>query len=136
MLKLLKVFYYDFLSLFVVRRVRYKVTGACRKCGKCCRDIRMKDAYDEKDFKLTQFFFPKYRRFEIIGKDENGDLILSCKLLNEDGTCSDYATRLNLCRRFPNKILYFQGVLQDGCGFKVEPEKKFEDYLKKKWFWQ
>jgi len=29
------------------------------------------------------------------------------------------------------KYLYFNGVLQDGCGFKVEPEKKFEDYYKK-----
>ena len=130
LLKLWKEVYYDFKSVFVIQRVRYRVTGACKKCGKCCKDIRMKDAYDEKDFKLTQFFFPMYKRFEIKGKDENGDLILACKLLNEDGTCSVYDKRPKLCRRFPNKILYFQGVLQDGCGFKVEPEKKFKDWLK------
>ena len=124
-----KTLWYEFLSLFVIRKVRYKVTGHCIKCGKCCQDIRMKDATDERDFKLTQFFFPMYRRFVIKGKDENGDLILGCTLQNSDGTCSVYEKRPKLCRNFPKKYLYFNGVLQDGCGFKVEPEKKFKDYL-------
>ena len=68
---LLKSLYYDFKSVFVIQKVRYKVTGSCKKCGKCCKDIRMKNADNERDFKLTQFFFPMYRRFEIKGKDEN-----------------------------------------------------------------
>jgi len=125
----LKSCYYEFLSLFVIKKVRYKVTGSCNKCGKCCQDIRMKGADDEKDFKLTQFLIPMYRRFVIKGKDENGALILGCKLQNLDGTCSVYDKRPRLCRNFPGKYLYFNGVLQDGCGFKVEPEKKFNDYL-------
>ena len=127
----LKSFYYDLISVFLIKRVRYKITGACKKCGKCCQDIRLKGVNSEKDFRLTQFFIPMYKRFIIKGKDENGDLILGCTLQNSDGTCSVYNKRPKLCRNFPKKYIYFNGVLQDGCGFKVEPEKKFEDYYKK-----
>lgn len=126
--------YYEFLSEFVVKKVRYKVTGECNKCGKCCQEIRMKGADNEKDFKLTQFFIPMYRRFVIKGKDENGDLILGCTLQNPDGTCSVYNKRPKLCKNYPGKYLYFQGVLPEGCGFKIEPEKSFDDYLKQKMF--
>src|SRR5574344_2259585 len=81
-INLLKAVYFDFKSVFVIQKVRYKVTGECKKCGKCCKDIRMKGLDDPKDLKLTQFFIPMYKRFEIVGKDENGDLILACKLQN------------------------------------------------------
>jgi len=128
MLTFLKILYYEFLSTFVPQKVRYKVTGSCNKCGKCCQDIRMKNA-DEKDFKLTQFFIPMYRRFAIRGKDENGDLIVGCTLQNQDGTCSVYEKRPKFCRDYPKKFLNFYGVFQDGCGYKAEPEKNFEDYL-------
>ena len=112
MLSLLKTAYYEFLSLFVVKKVRYKVSGHCNKCGKCCQDIRLKGADDEKDFKLTQFFIPTYRRFVIKGKDENGDLILGCTLQNSDGTCSVYDKRPALCRNFPKKYIWISTLYQ------------------------
>ncbi len=123
----IKSFCYDFLSIFVVKRVKYNITGKCNKCGKCCQDIRFRG--DESDFNLTKFLLPTYKRFRINGKDEDGYLILGCTLQNSDGTCSVYEKRPSLCRNFPKKYLYYNAVLQDGCGYTVEPDKKFEDYF-------
>lgn len=128
MLDKIKSFIYEFLSIFIPKKVTYKVLGSCNKCGKCCQDIRMKNA-TEKDFKLTQFFIPSYRRFVILGK-ENDDLIVGCTLQNPDGTCSVYEKRPKLCRDYPKKTMNHDAYFEDGCGFYVEPEKKFENYLK------
>ncbi|MDD3594588.1 MAG: YkgJ family cysteine cluster protein [Candidatus Gastranaerophilales bacterium] len=129
LIKYLKVLYYEFLSNFVIQKVRYKVTGECKKCGKCCNYMYSKDTYTEKEFKIMQFLYPAYKRFEVRGWDEDGNIIIGCKLVNKDGTCSVYNKRLRMCRRYPEKIIYFRGELHEGCGYKIEPEKSFEDYL-------
>ena len=129
LLNLLKATYYDFKSIFVFQKVRYKITGSCNKCGKCCQDIRFKYQYTEKEFELAKFLYPMYRRFKIRSNTPEEGMILECTLLNEDGTCSVYEKRPAFCRNFPGEYIYFNGVMQEGCGFKVSPEKKFEDYL-------
>ena len=90
LLNLLKSTYYDFKSIFVLQKVRYKITGSCNKCGKCCRDIRFKYQYTEKEFELAKFLYPVYRRLKIRSITPEEGMILECTLLNEDGTCSKY----------------------------------------------
>jgi Fe-S-cluster containining protein len=76
-----------------------------------------------------QKIFPTYKRFYIKGKDDEGNLIFACKLVTEDGLCSDYRHRPRMCRKYPAKKINYQGKLHEGCGYKVEV-KKFENYLK------
>ena len=90
------VIFNEIRSYFVPEKIRYEITGECKKCGKCCNYMYSKDTYTEKEFKIMQFLFPAYKRFYIKGKDDDGNLIFACKLVTKDGLCSDYK----------NKVLY------------------------------
>ncbi len=121
----------EFLSYFVEERVEYKIVGKCKKCGKCCNYMYSFDTYTEKEFKIMQFLFPAYRRFYIKEKDKDGNLIFACKYVTKDGLCSVYDKRLEMCKKYPAKKIYFKAGLHEGCGYKII-EKKFEDYLNPK----
>ncbi len=125
----LKKFYYKY-----ILRKKYIRTGACLKCGQCCRNIYIKHdrkvLADENDFyKLNQK--GKYLDFEIMGKDETG-LIFKCKLLDEQTKlCKNHKARDFICRRYPQEEIFsFSAKLADGCGYKFEPIESFEDVLK------
>ena len=70
MLSFLTTIKNEILSYFVPEKMEYKITGECKKCGKCCRYMYSFDTYTTTDFKIMQFFFPAYRRFYIRGKNE------------------------------------------------------------------
>ena len=131
MFDMLKAIYYEFLSEFVPEKLSYEITGECKKCGKCCNYMYSMDTYTEKEFKIMQMIYPKYKRFYIKGKDEFGNLIFACKLVTPEGLCSDYKNRLRMCKNYPAKRISYPAQLHDGCGYKVNI-KKFEDYMGKK----
>lgn len=116
-------------SYFVPERLTYKITGECKKCGKCCNYMYSIDEYTEKEFKIMQLIFPAYRRFYIKGKDEDGRLIFACKLVSPEGLCTVYNKRLQMCRKYPAKEIKFYAKLPEGCGYTIH-KKDFKDYLK------
>ena len=124
----IKALYFEFISYFIPERIKYKIDGSCNKCGNCCKQIRAYGLKSEKDFKFMQFIFPWYKRFFITGKDENDDFILSCKYLNDNGTCNVYKTRPFVCRNYPKRHIFFNAKMPDGCGYKII-KKEFKDYL-------
>ena len=130
MFDFIKSVWYEFLSNFVPEKLSYEISGECKKCGKCCNYMYSIDTYTEKEFRIMQFLFPAYKRFYIKGKDEDGNLIFACKMVTNDGLCSDYKHRLRMCKNYPAKRISYPGKLHEGCGYSVE-EKHFEDYLKK-----
>lgn len=107
----------------------YRLEGECLKCGRCCKEIYSLDDYTTFDFKMTQLIFPQYKRLNVAGKDENGNIILQCNWLKEDGTCCDYNNRLDICRKFPNVKYGSLGKVPEGCGYRLVPVKKFGDVL-------
>lgn len=123
-----KSIFYEMLSYFVPQKISYKIEGHCLKCGKCCREIRSSGLKNEKELKFMQFIFPWYKRFYILKKNENGEIVLSCKHLAENGTCSVYKMRPFVCRNYPQKKINFNAEMIDGCGYKVV-KKEFKDYL-------
>ena len=129
MFNILKSIYWEFLSYFVPQKQKYKISGECKKCGKCCKYMYSKDMYTPKEFKIMQFLFPQYKRFYIRGKDLSGNLVFACKLVGEDGLCTVYKKRLKMCKEYPKKFIHFPAELHDGCGFYVE-KKKFNDFLR------
>ena len=129
MIDFFKVLKNEILSYFVPEKIVYEVTGSCKKCGKCCNYMYSVDTYTEKEFKIMQMLFPAYRRFYIRGRDEFGNLIFACKLVTEEGLCSDYKHRLRMCRNYPAKKVFYPAKLHEGCGYKVNI-KSFDDYLK------
>ena len=118
----------EFLSYFVPEKVKYEIIGECKKCGKCCRYMYSFDTYTENEFKFMQFLFPSYKRFYIKGKDEDGNFIFACKYVTDAGLCSVYDKRLQMCKKYPAKTIYYPSGLHEGCGFSVI-KKGFKDYL-------
>lgn len=125
---LLKSLYFEFLSYFIPQKISYRIEGKCNKCGECCRQIRCYGLKNEKELKIMQFFFLGYRNLYIKDKDENGELILSCKHLNTNGSCNIYNKRPFFCRTYPKKKIYSNLEMIDGCGYKII-KKEFKDYL-------
>ncbi len=125
---LIKSVYYELSSYFIPKKIKYKIEGECNKCGNCCREIRAEGLRNEKELKFMQLIFPHYKRFFITGKDENNNIILSCKYLNNNGECSVYDNRPKLCRDYPKKSISLNLAMPDGCGYKVI-KKEFKDYL-------
>ena len=62
MFDLIKSVFYEISSYFVPEKLTYEITGECKKCGKCCNYMYSKDTYTEKEFKIMQMIFPKYKR--------------------------------------------------------------------------
>lgn len=124
-----KSLYWECLSYFVPEKIRYRVTGKCKMCGKCCNYMYSYDTYTEKEFKIMQLLFPAYKRFYIKGKDEDGNFIFACKYVTQDGLCSVYNKRLAMCKKYPANHILYPAKMHDGCGYKVE-FKSFNDYLK------
>ena len=124
----IKSLYYEFLSYFVSEKIKYEIKGSCIKCGQCCNQIHSYGMKNEKDLKIMQFFLPHYRRFFIRRKDENNNIILSCKDLDENGKCKIYEKRPKICRDYPKNLLKYNASMIEGCGFEII-KKEFKDYL-------
>jgi Fe-S-cluster containining protein len=129
MFDFIKSIFYELCSYFVPEQMSYEITGKCNKFGKCCNYMYSMDTYTEKEFKIMQMIFPKYKRFYIKGKDKDGNFIFACKLVTPEGLCSDYKHRLRMCKNYPAKRISYKGELHKGCGYKVNV-KTFDDYIK------
>lgn len=116
-------------SYFVAEKIKYEITGECKKCGKCCNYMYSFDTYSAQEFKFMQMLFPAYRRFYIKGKDEEGNFIFACKYVSPEGLCKVYKKRLKMCKVYPCKKILYPAKLHEGCGYSVV-SKTFEDYLK------
>ncbi len=111
------------------------VTGSCRGCGKCCRNISLKGRYgwlrSDKAFQKIVSIYPEYGRFAVSGRDQQGFLLFSCSLCTPQRTCLDYDKRLALCRKFPESSLVFAGgQLPATCGYKFAEAVPFKKILK------
>jgi len=130
---------YSLIGLIRYLRIRLMgkellVTGSCRCCGNCCRKINLQGAQgwlrSVKDFKEVVADYPEYERFQIIGKDDQGYLQLSCSWLDAAGLCRDHENRFSLCKNFPDKTLHFcGGALPSGCGYRISEVRPFSRYL-------
>ncbi len=121
---------------FKIFTSKYKIEGKCNQCGECCKNIvfMIDDKYvcSEEQFEKMKNFDKKYHHFEINKKNEKGVLLFRCKSLDENNKCRDYFWRSIYCRAYPNiteKIRLGGCETFETCGFKIVPDKKFEDFL-------
>lgn len=121
--------YYEFLAKFVPREVTYIIDGECKKCGKCCRYMFCDGLRSEFEFAFLKIIYPAYRRFKIAGKDEFGNFVIRCSLIDKDNLCPIHKSRPKVCRRYPVRKISRKVVLHKDCGFFVRPEKSFRDYI-------
>lgn len=116
---------------------KYKITGKCKQCGSCCSGIVFVNGSlyvsTQEQFEAMQRFDKRYKNFEVSGYDETKKaLTFRCKALSDKGKCKFYHFRSLACRLYPNpskKFLLGGGKLLDNCGYRIEPSKKFEEFL-------
>jgi len=130
-LSIIEPIYYEFLAKFVPQKINYKLKGECLKCAKCCRYIHCEGLSSETEFAFLQFFYPQYRKFKVAGRDEAGNFVIICKLIDKDNICPIYEKRPSVCRSYPNAKKHPKGNLHKGCGFSIHPEKSFREFLEK-----
>lgn len=106
---------------------QYRLEGQCNRCGTCCKLMYALDDWTPGEFKLMQFLFPSYKRFEIAGKDEKNNLMFKCNWLQADNTCKNYPKRLDMCKNFPNVRYGSLGNVPEGCGYRLVPVNNFEN---------
>ena len=116
---------------------KYVRIGKCKQCGRCCSSILLSDngknIQSFEQFEKLKLKYKKYNHFEPAGKDEQGNFLFKCKSLTKDNKCRDYFFRSLYCRKYPDidkKFIMAGGKMIDGCGYKIEPTKKFEEFLK------
>lgn len=119
--------------MWFVFRKEPEILGKCIGCGRCCKEIVLHLGghwlRTKRQFDKAVANDPDLERFHITGKDEDGRLAFSCTLQAEDGLCTDYENRLDLCRSHPNRSLYYSGVvLSPYCGYKLQGPR-LKDYF-------
>ncbi|MDK2957951.1 MAG: uncharacterized protein PWQ57_3449 [Desulfovibrionales bacterium] len=115
---------------------RLHISGACRRCGSCCRGIYLVEhgrvLKSVKQFEECLEENPEFERLRITDQDEDGALLFSCDWLTPQGTCKDYKNRLDLCRKFPSPAMQRRGyTLPKECGYRFVYAKPFERALRK-----
>ncbi len=110
------------------------VTGSCRGCGMCCRNISLEGCdgwlHSEKAFQEIVTNLPEYGRFVVVGRDSHGFLLFNCSWNTPQGSCLDYDKRLTLCRKFPeNSLVFAGGRLPPNCGYKFSTVVPFKKIL-------
>ncbi len=129
----------EFIKFFFKKKFqssKYILTGKCKQCGQCCRNIVfvIKDDYvkTEEQFERLKEFKKIYNHFYISGRDKDRALLFTCKSLRDDNKCKDYLWRSFFCRNYPQiipKFIYNGGTPLDNCGYQFKVDKKFHEFL-------
>lgn len=102
------------------KKSRYRRTGRCNSCGKCCRLLAMEvPGYIMRNkilLNAVKSWHDHVLNFEFQGQT-NSWLIYRCRYLNDSNRCSIYHFRHKLCRFYPRQSLYSHPALHSGCGF-------------------
>jgi len=111
----------------------YKQTGACTQRGNCCYYILfpVPNNWLNKLFYLwnTEIngFYP--RDTKPLQVDEDQFLVMGCRYLRQNGSCSRYSLRPSICRTWPQIEYFGRPKILKGCGFKAVPrDKNFDPY--------
>jgi hypothetical protein len=118
----------------VVQGQYYERTGACNQCGKCCTNIYLVHGQKTIDsvalFEELKLQNPEYAYFKPI-EQEGGELVFQCVHLQPNNTCGIYEQRPDFCRKYPSEHTLLMGAkLADGCGYRFQLLKTFQDVLK------
>ena len=119
-----------------LKREEVFVDGSCHQCGNCCKHIYLftgpgKVVKNQKQYDKMVKKDPETSRFEIIA-DEGNALVFKCNWLTDENKCKDHEHRLQLCKNYPAKIMYYTDfVTGKDCGYTIRTGKPFSKTFKK-----
>ena len=108
-----------------VFRRQYRVVGACRQRGVCCRSIGISmhpsSAKSRVVLQLVRWWYTFVYHFIYKGVDQHV-MIFTCRYL-VDNRCSIHKRRPFLCRNYPIVSYFKQPVFLPGCGFSCDKSR-------------
>jgi len=105
-------------------KTRWVLYGNCKKCGKCCKDIKLAVNPRLLTNSFTRELVVRWTSW-VMGfhlkriEYDPPYLVFSCKILCPDGTCGDYKWRPNVCRNYPLVDFFEEPALFKTCGFRA-----------------
>lgn len=106
----------------------YKQVGKCLKRGNCCHYILLPEPkgilgrlYYFYNTQINGFYSRFSEPHECEGKKI---MVMGCRYLKKDGSCSNYHLRPTVCRTWPMIEYFARPRILKGCGFKAVPRKK------------
>ena len=132
------LFQYIKFKIMQFKTSKYILSGKCKKCGNCCRSIIFRNG-DNSWIRTEEEFFELSKKdkhlnnFIISGEDEQGRLLFTCRYLGDNNLCKVHFIRSLYCRMYPfTKSGIFTKTLfiPEDCGYTLEVDKPFKDYLK------
>lgn len=104
-------------------RTRWILSGKCKKCGRCCREIHLKIdprlLNNRFTFSLITMWISWLFCFYLKRVDRRRNyLVFGCKKLKWNGQCGAYYWRPNVCRNYPLVDYFEKPALIRGCGYK------------------
>ncbi len=123
-------------TLLKLKGKELMISGSCKGCGSCCNKINLETekgwVRNQTEFEEVCSRYPEYKRFTVIGQDEQGFLQFSCNWVTNEGFCEGYENRLSICKKFPDKSLHFcGGGLPRQCGYSIDAVVPFDKVLQK-----
>ena len=124
-----------YFSLFKKRYPKFRIEGACKMTGNCCRSLILVDRgrpiCSRKGFDALVKREPYHDMFVPREEpDDEGRLRFSCRNLTDDHRCGIYDTRPHFCRSYPEPRMFrLGGELLPGCGYQFVWENDFEQLL-------
>jgi len=108
------------------RGLRWKLTGECKSCGRCCENLLL-DVGDDDDSAvvrgLRRFWhetvFDFYPKVNVLDQNGGRYRAYGCRNFTAERTCSRYALRPFVCRAYPALALKERPHPKAHCGFKV-----------------
>ena len=101
---------------------RWRLAGACRQCGNCCREIHLTMTPGQTRSRLFTAIAVRWITwlFDFILLDidrEHHCLVFTCRHLTPSGRCGNYAWRPNVCRNYPLVDYFKEPKFLPDCGF-------------------
>ncbi len=109
---------------------RYFRTGSCTRCGSCCRNMKL--LYKDRTVETLEEFGELVKSdsaFAIFTPSQgNGLLTFTCRHIRANGSCDNYGSRPESCRRYPDaaQIEHYRGDMIEGCGYELHTVEIFE----------
>lgn len=114
----------------VLLQTEYRVTGQCKKRGRCCEHILVpvSDGWGLSRLasRVAMWRLTRMHRFfdrGLVWEVRPGILmrVMGCHAVLPDGRCGEYRLRPLFCRTYPELPLIGRPKLERGCGYRFEP---------------
>jgi len=106
-------------------RTRWVLTGRCRQCGNCCKEIYLKMTPNQMKSRFFTNISVRWISwlfdFNLLRIDREHDyLVFNCKHLTPEGKCGNYFWRPNICRNYPLVDYFEEPKFLPGCGYEAK----------------